>query len=196
MRKARSDLEKCMRAPVSEEKIREESRLRCLVEKIEEKRNTKAKQRSHVSWLRDGNRNTGYFMVVASARRKANRIKKLKKDDGTVVEEGEELNNYVCSFFQELFTSSAGDRVVELIDKVQPRVTTAMRADMDVEFTHEEVKAALDHIGDLKAPGPDGMPSVVYKKHWHFMGNKVVEEVLKVLNGGKFQRGGMTRWWY
>jgi hypothetical protein len=27
------------------------------------------------------------------------------------------------------------------------------------EFTFDEVKAALDSIGDLKAPGPDGMPS-------------------------------------
>lgn len=117
LRRARRDLEKCMQAPVSEEKVREEARLRCLVEELEEKRNTKAKQRSHVSWLRDGNRNTGYFMAVTSARRKANRVKKLKREDGTVVEEGEELNNFVCSFFQELFTSTAGDRVAELIDK-------------------------------------------------------------------------------
>ena len=56
-----------------------------------------------------------------------------------------------------------------------------MRTILEAEVTREEVKAALDHIGDLKAPGPDGMPSIAYKKHWHFMGDKVVEEVLAVL---------------
>ncbi|XP_045083714.1 uncharacterized protein [Aegilops tauschii subsp. strangulata] len=189
LKQARRELERCMRAAVSEEKVREEAKLRCRVEKIEERRNTKAKQRSHVTWLRKGNRSTKYFMAVASAKKKANRVRKLKKEDGSEVKEGEELNNYVCSFFQELFTSVQGDRLPELIDKVQPRVTPAMRAVLEAEFTREEVKAALDHIGDLKAPGPDGMPSIVYKRHWHFMGDKVVEEVLAVLNGGAMPEG-------
>ncbi|XP_073358238.1 uncharacterized protein [Aegilops tauschii subsp. strangulata] len=64
-----------------------------------------------------------------------------------------------------------------------------MRAVLEAEATREEVKAALDHIGDLKAPGPDGMPSIVYKQHWHFMGDKVVDEVLSVLNGGSIPEG-------
>ena len=184
LKKARQSLERCMRAPVSEEKIREEARLRCMMEDLEEKENTKAKQLSHVSWLRDGNKCTRYFMAVASARKKANRIKMLRKEDGTEVKEGERLNNYVCSFFQDLFTSAGGSHLVKLLNKVQPRVTDAMRDILEAEVSREEVKAALDHIGDLKAPGPDGMPSIVYKKHWHFMGNKVVDEVISVLKGG------------
>ena len=47
----------------------------------------------------------------------------------------------------------------------------------------------MDHIGDLKAPGPDGMPAIFFKRHWHFMGDKVVEEVLAVLNGGEIPKG-------
>uniref|UniRef100_A0A8I6XE37 Reverse transcriptase domain-containing protein n=1 Tax=Hordeum vulgare subsp. vulgare TaxID=112509 RepID=A0A8I6XE37_HORVV len=57
------------------------------------------------------------------------------------------------------------------------------------DYTREEVKAALDHIGDLKAPGPDGMLAIVFKRHWHFMGGEIVEEVLKVLHGGDFPEG-------
>ena len=125
--KARRSLESCMRAPVSEEKIIEEARLRCTVEDLEEKKNTKAKQLSHVSWLRDGNRCTRYFMAVASAKKKANGIKMLRRDDGTEVEEGEGLNNYVCSFFQDLFTSTGGHRMDELLSKVHPHVTEAMK---------------------------------------------------------------------
>ncbi|KAE8800157.1 LRR receptor-like serine/threonine-protein kinase FLS2 [Hordeum vulgare] len=53
----------------------------------------------------------------------------------------------------------------------------------------EEFKVALDHIGDLKAPGPDGMPLIVYKRSWPLMGDQVVEEVLAVLNGGDIPSG-------
>lgn len=54
------------------------------------------------------------------------------------------------------------------------------------EFTLAEVRVALESIGDLKAPGPDGMPSVFYKKFWDVVGERrVVQEVLEVLNSGQ-----------
>lgn len=137
----------------------EEAKLRSVVQDLENKKNTKAKQHSHVTWLWDGNRSTRYLMVVASARRKANRVKVLRKEDGVVeVKEGEDLNNYVCSFFQDLFTSARGTRMVELIDKVQPRVTSAMRDILWAEVTREEVKVALDHIGISRHPGQMACP--------------------------------------
>jgi len=52
------------------------------------------------------------------------------------------------------------------------------------EFSQEEVKRALDSIGDLKAPGPDGMPALFYKSFWDTVGDQVSKEVLTVLNGG------------
>lgn len=56
-------------------------------------------------------------------------------------------------------------------------------------FSAEEVKSALDSIGDLKAPGPDGMPSIFYKNCWDLVGNKVTAEVLNVLAGGDIPDG-------
>jgi hypothetical protein len=52
------------------------------------------------------------------------------------------------------------------------------------EFSHEEVKCALDAIGDMKAPGPDGMPALFYKQYWETVGAHVTREVPAVLNGG------------
>lgn len=57
------------------------------------------------------------------------------------------------------------------------------------EFTATEVKVALDSIGDLKAPGPDGMPAVFYKRFWENVGDQVKEEALQVLNRGQFPPG-------
>ena len=47
----------------------------------------------------------------------------------------------------------------------------------------------MDQIGDLKAPGPDGMPAIFYKKCWHIVGERVIKEVLQVLNGGEMPAG-------
>ena len=53
----------------------------------------------------------------------------------------------------------------------------------------DEVKEALDSIGDLKAPGMDGLPTIFYKHYWHLIGEDVVREVLHVLQGGSIPEG-------
>ena len=52
------------------------------------------------------------------------------------------------------------------------------------EFTKEEIKVALDSIGDMKAPGPDGMPAIFYKHFQSIVGDKVSVEVLGMHRGG------------
>jgi hypothetical protein len=64
-----------------------------------------------------------------------------------------------------------------------------MNASLRADYTTDEIKEALDSIGDLKAPGPDGMPAIFFKKNWGTIGDKVQEEVLGVLNGGEILVG-------
>jgi hypothetical protein len=57
------------------------------------------------------------------------------------------------------------------------------------EYTSEEIKGALDDMGDLKAPGADGMLALFYKKFWNITGQDVVKEVKSLLNGGEMPQG-------
>jgi hypothetical protein len=60
---------------------------------------------------------------VALERRKKNRIRRLKKDDGSVVENQEEMKEVVTNYFLNLFTSSTGSRVEELLGHIDSRIT-------------------------------------------------------------------------
>jgi hypothetical protein len=83
----------------------------------------------------------------------------------------------------------AGTNPARVLPNIQPRVTPQMNELLMAEFTCEEVKLALDSIGDLKAPGADGMPAIFYKKFWGTVGDAVVHEVLNVLQGGSIPEG-------
>ena len=56
------------------------------------------------------------------------------------------------------------------------------------QYTREKVEIALRSIGNLKAPGPDGMPALFYKEFWEDIGERVVEEVLQVLGADLCQK--------
>jgi hypothetical protein len=66
----------------------------------------------------------------------------------------------VTDYFNELFTSYAGNRMEELLELVIHRVTPYMNDMLMHEFSREEMKAAINCIGDLKAPRPDGMLAI------------------------------------
>ena len=112
-------------------------------------------------------------------------IKKLKKEDGSVVEGEEELGLFITNHYKSLFTTSAGVINNELLSCVPTSITMEMNERLTRLFTTTEVKHALDSIGDLKAPGRDGMSAVFYKKFLGLVGDKVQAEVLEVLNGGQ-----------
>jgi hypothetical protein len=133
--------------------------------------------------MHNGDKNTKYFHAFTSERKRSYKTRKIVKEDGSVVTE-EEMRSLIANYYLSLSQTHAGDRVEELLQHVQPRVTQEMNQYLLKEYTEEEIKKALDSIGDLKAPGQDGMPSLFYKQYWHIVGNNVTKEVLNFLNGG------------
>uniref|UniRef100_A0A8R7JXL8 Reverse transcriptase domain-containing protein n=1 Tax=Triticum urartu TaxID=4572 RepID=A0A8R7JXL8_TRIUA len=182
IRNARRDLERCRRSPLSQNHVNREHLLRYKLSRLEDQYNLYWRQRAHANWLTKGDRNTKFFQAYASERRRKNIITRLRKEDGSVVEGEEALGNYIANHYKSLFTSSGGILTNDLLSRVPTVVTPEMNARLIRPYSGEEVKKALESIGDLKAPGPNGMPAVFYKKFWELVGMKVQEEVL-VLNG-------------
>lgn len=106
------------------------------------------------------------------------------------MERGEEILEQVSNYYKDLFTSNAGNRTEELLQSVPAKVSAEMNSSLLRPFTEEEIRSALNTIGDLKSPGADGMSSLFYKKHWHIVGADVTREILQFLNGGDMP----TKW--
>ena len=61
LKEAKCELENCRKQAITLEKVAEEVSLRCLVDHLEEDIDIMWRQRAHVWWLKEGDRNTKFF---------------------------------------------------------------------------------------------------------------------------------------
>ncbi|XP_075659172.1 uncharacterized protein LOC142629066 [Castanea sativa] len=62
-------------------------------------------QRSRVSWLKHGDKNTKFFHAKASQRRRRNHVQSIKDRDGNWVEEIKDIAGVATNYFDSLFTA-------------------------------------------------------------------------------------------
>ena len=91
-------------------------------------------------------------------------IKGLVDDHGTRHEDSNTMRSMVHDYFSHLFQSEVHEVNDEVLNAVKVKVTPAMNQGLLAPFSYEEVKHALFSIGDLKAPGPDGLHAIFYKR--------------------------------
>jgi hypothetical protein len=166
IKKLKKELEACRRLPISDTSVQREAVLEYRLDKVEEQLDIFWKQRAHADWLQKGDRNTKFFHSWCSERKRRNKIARLRKEDGGWVEDEVEKEEFISNHFVQLFRSGAMGDTHQLLQAVSPRVSEEMNNALMSPFSAEEVKKALDSIGDLKAPGPDVMPAIFYKKFW------------------------------
>ena len=83
-----------------------------------------------MSWLREGDRNSGYFLAQAAQRKSMNKIEGLERSNGSVCANGDEDRAEVQAFYQALYTSKGFHQMDELLQVVPSRVTSVMNIDL------------------------------------------------------------------
>ena len=122
------------------------------------------KQRSRAEWLKCGDRNTKFFHVTASQRRKTNKIEGLESE-GVWVDSEEGIEKVVLDYFNYIYKSDRPVSFEASLGAVRQKVTPRMNEALMSEFKVEEVRFALNQMHPTKAPGPDGMSAMFFQKY-------------------------------
>uniref|UniRef100_A0A7N2LGY8 Zinc knuckle CX2CX4HX4C domain-containing protein n=1 Tax=Quercus lobata TaxID=97700 RepID=A0A7N2LGY8_QUELO len=121
--------------------------------------------KSKVQWMSLGDRNTKYFHTKASGRKKKNTISKLMDDRGIWRESTLEVAEVAVSYFENLYMTSHPERILEVVEAVDPKVSDEMNQILIKQFIRDEIEAALKQMHPTKSPGRDSFKLMHYLDH-------------------------------
>ncbi|KAK4394002.1 hypothetical protein Sango_1871000 [Sesamum angolense] len=110
-----------------------------------------------------GDRNTKFFHDMAKRNVAKNSILAITKSDGSTIMSAAEIGQEFVTYFTSLLGT--------------PRAVTPL-----------EVKQAIFHISDNKAPNRDGYSACFFKRAWHVVGDQVCTTVMNLFRSGHFLR--------
>lgn len=126
----------------------------------------KWRQRSRITWIKEGDANTRFFHLRANGRRRKNHIPSLVGPSGTVTDHGQKAQVLLSHF-----TNLMGKRVQAENDQnwEAMNIPSIDLMHLDTPFSLAELKLAVDGLHGEKAPGPDGFIGNFFKKCWSFI---------------------------
>ena len=114
------------------------------------------RQKSRETWLKEGDRNTGFFHRTANAHRRRNFLSSICINGRRLVKEAEIKDGLVAAF-QNLF-SDTGGWSPSLPDMAINVIGLEEVDRLEENFSEEEIWKAISGLNSDKAPGPDGFP--------------------------------------
>ncbi|RVX23652.1 Transposon TX1 uncharacterized 149 kDa protein [Vitis vinifera] len=131
------------------------------------------RQHSREIWLKDGDKNTGFFHRMASAHRRHNAMDRIKINGEWLVEE-QEVREGVVNSFQQLLTEDMGWQAD--IGSIPVGCISQQDAEsLETPFAENEIHSALMEMNGDKAPGPDGFTVAFWQDAWDFVKEEIME---------------------
>ncbi|KAJ9680532.1 hypothetical protein PVL29_019761 [Vitis rotundifolia] len=144
------------------------------------------RQKSRQTWLKEGDKNTGFFHKMANSNRRKNCLKKIKVD-GTWLSEDQDIQRGVVRAFQSLLSDPGGWR--PSVNNLEfDSIGAEEAARLELMFTVEEVFLALSELNGDKAPGPDGFTLAFWHFCWDFTKDEIMGFFKDFFERGKFVR--------
>lgn len=154
------------------------------ISKLLEEEETYWAPRANANWLEKDDKNTRFFHVRATNRKRNNTIMEIMEERGKLVIEEWKIEETIYGYFKTIFSSSqpAAQNMEEVLKSILWKVTDDMNAKLTAPFSEFEVAATIKHLHPTKAPGPDGFPALFYQKYWETVGLSLIKNSLLILD--------------
>lgn len=143
------------------------------LEKILKQEEILWKQRARTQWLHNGDRNTKFFHLWASNRKRKNLITSIQHQQ-SVITEPESIKECFRAHFKLLLGNSEIPCIAADWKNLYPEGASQLD-DLDAPFSEQEIKNAVFQLASNKSPGPDGFPLDFYKRFWHIIKQDLIE---------------------
>ncbi|GMI95938.1 hypothetical protein HRI_003263100 [Hibiscus trionum] len=144
-------------------------------------------QNSRAKWVQHGDKNSKYFHLCASARKRTNSIRCLEIN-GENTTDPAKIKCHVRDFFKEAF-GEKHSLPVEDLNLNFARLSDMQNSLLEKEFSEEEVWEAINSADSNKAPGPDGLNMGFFKKFWANLKESVMEFFSDFFEGKSWDHG-------
>lgn len=141
-------------------------------------------QRSRIKWLKWGDNNSRFFHASTLQRRDFNRILKIRDAEGIWVEGQKKVNEAAINYFKDIYSSSSIQHLRECFAPIPKLVTDRLNHKLCAQVSMVEIKEAVFSLGDLKAPGIDGLNGLFYQQNWEIVKNDVSNAILAFFEHG------------
>ncbi|KAI9194009.1 hypothetical protein LWI28_002285 [Acer negundo] len=112
------------------------------------------KQMAHIDWLRNGDRNSPFFHLKASARKACNNIAGLRNDVSNWIESKQGMEAVITHYFEQIFASSnpTQEDIREITYGVQAKLDSQNVSFLDKIFVAETKQPARQRKQGITKP--------------------------------------------
>ncbi|WKA05140.1 hypothetical protein VitviT2T_023123 [Vitis vinifera] len=142
------------------------------------------RQLSREVWLKEGDKNTGFFHRMANAHRNNNTVDRVKID-GVWLEEDQEVREGIANAFHQRLSEDVGWKAD--IEGIQlNRISQQEAKSLEIPFSENEIHSALMEMSGDKAPRPDGFTMAFWQSSWEFVKEEILEMFKEFHEQGSF----------
>jgi hypothetical protein len=148
------------------------------------------RQKSRALWLKEGDRNTGYFHRVANSHRRNNTMAVMMVD-GNRTEDLAAITDHIVQFYKILYFEQYQGRPTRLFTPLMENLNSIDEGEkvwLEREFGEEEVWEVVRKMKGDKAPGPDGFSMAFFQKCWEVIKKDMMAVLKEFHETGKFEK--------
>ncbi|XP_060960757.1 uncharacterized protein LOC133031295 [Cannabis sativa] len=196
VQRAQGDLENVQQQlqhdPLDIEMIDRELAARTKLIRVQQDYSTFLQQKAKVTWIQNGDLNTAIFHASIKQRARHNQIFSIENQLGSRIIDPNLMSTAFVDYYKELLGTSMANRrpVLKKIVSSGAVLSTQQAEDLMLNFTKDEVKAALLDIPGNKAPGPDGFSIFFFQDCWEIVGDDIFQAVTSFLESDLLRHYG------